>query len=59
MGLFGNRETKKRMSMFRTLVRDILISMETMQWPSCETAVMQEIDAIITVSYTHLTLPTT
>ena len=50
MGLFGNRETKKRMSMFRTLVRDILISMETMQWPSCETVVMQEIDAIIKVS---------
>ena len=50
MGLFGNREVKDRMSMFRTLARDILISMEAPRWPSCEAIIMQEIDAIIKAS---------
>lgn len=47
MGLFGNREAKKRMSMFRTLARDMLVSMESQRWPSCEAIVMRDLDAIV------------
>lgn len=47
MGLFGNREAKKRMSMFRTLARDMLMSMEKQRWPSCEAIIMRELDTIV------------
>lgn len=47
MELFGNREAKKRMSMFRTLARDMLASMENQRWPSCEAIVMRDLDAIV------------
>lgn len=50
MGLFWNKEARKRAMLFRSLARDILLSMEKDRWPSCESIVMNEIDQIIKVS---------
>lgn len=50
MGLFWNREARKRAALFRSLSRDILLSMEKDRWPSCESVVMNEVDQIIKVS---------